>query len=134
MIVLDASILLKYVAREPGWVDVERRVLVRRCATLSLAFSEVAQALDALRRRGASEDSVRAAARALYELAASRAVEILEDWRYVPRALDIAPRLRIPVSEAMYVAAAEELCELATCLRRQAVAARELGIEVILIS
>ncbi|NPA96874.1 MAG: type II toxin-antitoxin system VapC family toxin [Crenarchaeota archaeon] len=134
MIVLDASILLKYVAREPGWIDVEQRILVRSCATLALAFTEVAQALEALARRGGSIERARVAAKALSELARSGVVRVLEDWRYVPRALELAPRLRIPVAEAMYIAAAEESRELATCVRRQAVAARELGIEVILIS
>ncbi len=133
MIVLDASALLKFVAREPGWIDVEM-LIARGCATLYLAVSEVALALELGVRQGALDPGyARRSLEALEELLRSRAIELLEDYRFAVRALEISRSRRLGVLDSMYVAAAEELGELATCVKRQALVAKELGIKVVLL-
>ena len=134
MIVLDASALLKYVVREHGWVEVER-LLMRGCKTLHIALAEVAMALEVGVKVGHFDREVALrAVKALKEIVREGVVELLNDWEFVERATEIALEKRIPVLEAMYVAAAEVEGAIATCVRRQAVVARELGIEAILVA
>jgi len=126
MLVIDASVLAKYVSREEGWREA-RRLLSSGAYTVELAVKEAANALWKKALRGEADPA------AVPEIAARlyRVVELLDQEEVLREAVEIALRRRVTVYDALYIAAAKKHgAVLATADRRQAEAAMEEGVEV----
>jgi len=129
--VIDSSVLVKYFSGEPGWERAEQ-ALLDVVVTLPLAVKEVANALWKKVLRG--ELGPEAARRVATDLALG-AVPLYRQEPLMARALELALEARITVYDALFIALAEHLgAPLVTADRRQAEAARRLGLEVELVA
>lgn len=126
MRVIDASVLIKYVAREEGW-ERARRVIEEGAATIELALKELANALWKKVNRG----EVEAEHVAEILLASRSIVKLIDQSPILGEALKIAIERNVTVYDALYIAAAlRQHSSLATCDKRQAEAAKALGVSV----
>lgn len=130
MIVIDASVLAKYVLLEPGWEEVEK-LLMGDAVSLDYALAEVSNALwkhhvlygeisrEEFERRSKVIDFL-------------PNVLILEDGtNYLTEARKIAVEHRIPIYDALYIAQALKHGKLATADEKQGKIAEKLGVEVV---
>ena len=129
MRVIDASVLVKYFAKESGWREVPR-LIKEGVASVELIVKEVANALWKKVRAGEMEAEV---ALKLLE-AIPRIVRIEPQAPLIPRAFEIALHHAITVYDAIYIALAESRrCELVTCDERQARAAERVDVAILLL-
>ena len=126
MRVIDASVLIKYVTREEGWMRA-RRVIEEGAATVELALKELANALWKKASRGEVD-----AEHVEEILSASRSiVKLIDQGPILEDSLRIAIEHNVTVYDALYIAAAlKERTSLATCDREQAKVAEALRVFV----
>ena len=129
MIVTDASVIIKYIMREPGW-ETARDVFTEGAITVELAIKETMNALwRMILMNKINTSNALKILMALYSL-----VDVVDQRPYYEKALEIAVEKRITIYDAIYIALAKQLgVKLATADRSQANAAREMNIDVVLI-
>ncbi|BDR92497.1 type II toxin-antitoxin system VapC family toxin [Vulcanisaeta souniana] len=130
MRVIDSSALIKYFTRETGWERV-RDLMLDGVMTVDLAIKEVANALWRKIIRGEVDyNIVLTIMRTLLE----EAIPIIDQRKYVIRALELAVKYRITVYDAIFIVLAlEQNMELITSDDAQADVAGKVGVRVILV-
>lgn len=129
MLVVDASVLVKYVSREEGWQEA-RKLISMGVYTVKLALKETANAMWKKAMLGeVNLDKVLEIIKGLYN-----AVSLIDQDAVLPEAVEVALKHRITVYDALYIAAAKKLkASLATADEKQAEAAKNEGVDVVLI-
>ncbi|ASJ09168.1 nucleotide-binding protein [Thermococcus siculi] len=132
MIVIDASLLARYVLLEPGWEDMER-FLQNDLVSLEYALVEVSNALwkhHVLYNRISREEFERRCQ--VVDMLPS--VVLFENpMRYLGNARKIAADRGVTVYDALYIAQALKYGSLATSDKKQGRVAEGLGVDVIYI-
>ncbi len=134
MIVVDASLTAKLVLREEGWERVLELLRREEAYTVDHALKEVLNAVwKACRpRRLISMEEAQEKLRIL-ELLAEKVVIVEEETRYLREAFRIALETGLTLYDSLYVAqAAAKRATIATSDAKQAEAARQAGVEVLL--
>jgi len=129
VIVIDASVLAKYVLLEPGWERIEE-LLLKDVVSLDYALAEVSNALwkhHVLYGRISREEFEK---RVLVVDAVPNVVVLESGLQYLHHARSIALEHRITVYDALYVAQALKYGKLATSDEEQGKIAERLGVEV----
>ncbi len=121
MIVVDASVLVKVLLKEPGWEEVS---IDQNTATLDYALVEGMNAIwKAVKRGRATKDAGRNLITVLKLLGAG--MLIFEAKNFFERGLEIALEEDVTIYDALYIALAEALsAELHTADEKQYYAAR----------
>ena len=130
MIVIDASVLAKYVLLEPGWEEVEK-LLMGDAVSLDYALAEVSNALwkHHILYGEISREEFERRSKVIDFLPN---VILLEDGtNYLTEARKIAVKHRIPIYDAIYIAQALKYGKLATADEKQGKIAEKLGVEVV---
>lgn len=132
MIVIDSSALAKYLLREDGWREV-RKYLEEGCVTLDLAIKEVVNALWKRVVMGhLDEGYAKEVVRSFLE---SGIVKVEGQGQLLEEALSVAVRRKMTVYDSMFIVLAKRRgLPLLTSDRGQAEAAREEGVETILLT
>ncbi|MFP3234203.1 MAG: type II toxin-antitoxin system VapC family toxin [Sulfolobaceae archaeon] len=106
-IIIDASILVKIITKEPGWEKLEE--LLRGGETLDLALVEVSNAIwkkTVLLGMMKYEDSI-IALKAVKELLPQLLV-VHKSVDFLQRAMEISLKEKIPIYDSLYIALAED--------------------------
>ncbi|ASJ14694.1 type II toxin-antitoxin system VapC family toxin [Thermococcus radiotolerans] len=121
MIVVDASVLVKVLLKEPGWEEIE---LDSSTATLDYAFVEGMNAIwKAIRRGRATEEAGRNLITVLKLI--GEGMLTFEAQNFFERGLEIALGENITIYDALYIALAEVLnAEFLTADEKQYLAAK----------
>lgn len=124
--VIDSSAVTKYSTKEDGWRIVESHMIV--ADSLELAIKETGNALwKKMRRKEIELETAKTIVRTLTET-----LWILDQKKYIQRALEIANEYDISIYDALFVACAEiEKSKLVSCDARQLEVALKLGIETV---
>ncbi|WP_297470944.1 type II toxin-antitoxin system VapC family toxin [Thermococcus sp.] len=128
--VIDASVLAKYVLLEPGWERVEE-LLMGDAVSLDYALAEVSNALwkhHVLYGRISREEFERRS-KVIDFLPNVLLLESGTDYLQVTR--EIAVEHRIPIYDALYIAQALKYGSLATGDEKQGKIAEKLGVDVV---
>ncbi len=126
MLLIDSSVIVKYVSREPGWQDAEKYVAEAR--TIHLALAELGNAL--LKKLNKKEIQPSTAANLLAEY--SIRTILFDENKYLVTALDIALATKSAIYDSLFIATAlEEGCDLVSCDKRQLDIANGLGVKTI---
>ncbi|MCS7114513.1 MAG: type II toxin-antitoxin system VapC family toxin [Nitrososphaerota archaeon] len=129
MKVIDSSALIKYIAKEDGWENVEKH-LIEGCITLDLALKEAANALVKKILRG--EVDLETAKKIIEHI--PKVVKIVSQSDHFPKALEIATKNKITIYDALFIAlAANTNAPLLTSDKEQAKATEECSVITILI-
>ena len=121
MIVVDASVLVKVVLKEPGWDEIE---LDSNTATLDYALVESMNAIWKAIRRGRIAEETGKTLIAVLKLIGSGMLTF-EAQNFFERGLEIALKENITIYDALYIALAEALkAELLTADEKQYYAAK----------
>ncbi|MET1159742.1 MAG: type II toxin-antitoxin system VapC family toxin [Thermoprotei archaeon] len=131
MRVIDASVIVAFLLKEPGWKDLGE--IVKRGVSVDLVLKEVANAIwkeYSLRKRIDRETAVE-----LYKVLTSLTtynIELEPEHKYLEKAFEIALDNSITIYDALYIVLAKEKnLELATLNDKQARIARKLGIGIV---
>ena len=131
MKVIDASALIKYIVKEPGWKKVQEFILAG-CITVDLALKELANAL--WKRVMRKELDVGLAVKLMNTILTRRIVRIYPQESLLVEALKLSTNTSLPIYDAIYIVLARELkTELITSDIEQAKKAEELGVFPILV-
>ncbi|NJE10266.1 type II toxin-antitoxin system VapC family toxin [Thermococcus sp. MAR1] len=129
MIVIDASVLAKYVLLEPGWELVEE-LFFKDVVSLDYALAEVSNALwkhhvlygeislEEFNKRSKVVDAL------------PNVVVLENGMQYLAKSRGISVNHRIPIYDALYIAQALKYGKLATSDEKQGKIAEKLGVEV----
>lgn len=129
MIAADSSVLAKYLLREDGWEFI-RKYLEEGCATLDLAFKEVANAL--WKRVAKGELNTEYAVKVLSALVKLDLVKTIDQKTLLPEAFMIAAKHRITVYDALFITLAKKVeAPLLTADKTQAKTGEKEGIKII---
>ncbi|ASJ08507.1 PIN domain-containing protein [Thermococcus siculi] len=122
MIVIDASVLIKVLLKEPGW---EKIALGTDTATLDYALVEGMNAIwKAVKRNRTTEENAKSLVTVLRLL--REGMLLFRAENFFERGLEIALKESITIYDALYIALAEALnAELHTADERQYHAARD---------
>ncbi len=121
MIVVDASVLVKVVLKEPGWDEIE---LDSNTATLDYALVEGMNAIWKAIRRGRIAEETGKTLIAVLKLIGSGMLTF-EAQNFFERGLEIALKENVTIYDALYIALAEALkAELLTADEKQYYAAK----------
>ena len=121
MIVVDASVLVKVVLKEPGWDEIE---LDSNMATLDYALVEGMNAIWKAIRRGRIAEETGKTLIAVLKLIGSGMLTF-EARNFFERGLEIALKENVTIYDALYIALAEALkAELLTADEKQYYAAK----------
>ena len=121
MIVIDASVLVKVVLKEPGWDEIE---LDSNTATLDYALVEGMNAIWKAIRRGRIAEETGKTLIAVLKLIGSGMLTF-EARNFFERGLEIALKENVTIYDALYIALAEALkAELLTADEKQYYAAK----------
>ena len=121
MIVVDASVLVKVVLKEPGWDEIE---LDSNTATLNYALVESMNAIWKAIRRGRIAEETGKTLIAVLKLIGSGMLTF-EAQNFFERGLEIALKENVTIYDALYIALAEALkAELLTADEKQYYAAK----------
>lgn len=132
MIVIDSSVLVKFFSREEGWKQA-RRFIEEGAITVDMAVKEVANALWKKVLQGDMELST--ALEIVSDLSRGDVVRLVDQKELLGEALKLAAKTRITVYDALFIVLAKRMgLKLVTADRRQAKAAEEAAVEVILLS
>jgi len=124
VIVVDASVLVKVVLKEPGWDEIE---LDSNTATLDYALVEGMNAIWKAIRRGRIAEETGKTLIAVLKLIGSGMLTF-EARNFFERGLEIALKENITIYDALYIALAEALkAELLTADEKQYYAAKNYG-------
>ena len=135
MIIVDSSVLAKYVLRENDWDAVERHLAVSKSVTCDLALKEVANTIwkhmvifKSYSKKVALEKFV------VLNKLARNVLDIEDEGMYFREAFEIALKTGLTVYDAVFIAQAlKHRASLLTSDEKQADVARTLGIDVIFI-
>ncbi len=135
MIIVDSSVLAKYVLRENDWDAVERHLAVSKSVTCDLALKEVANTIwkhmvifKSYSKKVALEKFV------VLNKLARNVLDIEDEGMYFREAFEIALKTGLTVYDAIFIAQAlKHRASLLTSDEKQADVARTLGIDVIFI-
>ncbi|MEM2631225.1 MAG: type II toxin-antitoxin system VapC family toxin [Candidatus Bathyarchaeia archaeon] len=128
MKVIDSSTLIRCIAKEEGWEDIEMH-LREGCTTLDLALKEVANAL--VKKILRNEVDIETARKILGQM--PRIVKVTSQAEHFPKALEIAAKNKLTIYDALFIALASNTnAPLLTSDRKQA-KSKEYGITTILI-
>jgi len=131
VIVADSSALVKYILREEDWHKV-REYLRGGCAILDHALKEIANAL--WKRVIANEISESFAHEILDFLLKERPFKIVSQEELLQEALSMAVKEKLTVYDTLFISLAKKnKLPLLTSDTKQAKAAKEEGVEVILV-
>ena len=131
MRVIDSSALIKYFAKEESWNKV-RQYLLEGVVTLELALKELGNAL--WKKILRDEMDINIAKTIIHDLYYNRPIKIIDQGKYIDKALELSIKYKITIYDALFIALAKENgLELITSDRKQAEAAMQEGIEVILL-
>jgi len=127
MKVIDSSVIIKFFSKEPGWKKAKEH-LTSSSTTVELAIKELGNALWKKVRRNeiALEDAV--------EILTTfpRAVNILDQRKYMRKALEIAVKHEITLYDSLFIAAAvENGYEFITCDKKQRLVADMVGVKAV---
>lgn len=129
MKLIDSSVIIKFFSKEPGWESAKEH-LTYESATVDLAVKELGNALWKKVRRGEMRLDDAIEILTSYPLA----VNILDQKKYLSKALEIAAAHDITLYDSLFVAAAiENGCELVTCDKKQMLLAAKLGVKAALL-
>ena len=133
MIVIDASALAAYILREEGYPEIKEHLRFKT-ASLELAAKETVNAIYLAYRRGRiNEEQACRALEALTHIL-DKAIQLFDQKHLLSNAFKVSIKHAITIYDALYIALAKELqARLLTRDYKQAKAAKEEGIEVILI-
>jgi len=132
VIVIDSSVLVKFFSREEGWKQA-RRFIEEGAITVDMAVKEVANALWKKVLQGDMELST--ALEIVSDLSRGDVVRLVDQKELLGEALKLAAKTRITVYDALFIVLAKRMgLKLVTADRRQAKAAEEAAVEVILLS
>jgi len=121
VIVVDASVLVKVVLKEPGWDEIE---LDSNTATLDYALVEGMNAIWKAIRRGRIAEETGKTLIAVLKLIGSGMLTF-EAQNFFERGLEIALKENVTIYDALYIALAEALkAELLTADEKQYYAAK----------
>ncbi len=136
MIVIDASALVKYILHEEHWEDISKFIREKRpLYSVDHIAKEVCNALWKHYIRGiVSKDIVFKLMKAFMKLVQTEVIILEPEYRYLYTALEIAIEHKLPLYDTLYVAQAKHYGELLTSDKEQAEVAKELGIEVYLVT
>jgi len=135
VIIVDSSVLAKYVLRENDWDAVERHLAVSKSVTCDLALKEVANTIwkhmvifKSYSKKVALEKFV------VLNKLARNVLDIEDEGTYFREAFEIALKTGLTVYDAIFIAQAlKHRASLLTSDEKQADVARTLGIDVIFI-
>lgn len=127
MKVIDSSVVIKFFSKEPGWKKAKEH-LTSSSITVELAIKELGNALWKKVRRNeiALDDAV--------EILTTfpSIVNILDQRKYMKKALEIAVEHGITLYDSLFIAAAvENGCELVSCDKEQVSVADKLGVKAV---
>lgn len=129
MKVIESSALIKYVAKEEGWENVEKH-LKEGCITLDLALKETANAL--VRKMLKGEVELETTQKIINHM--PKIVKIASQEEHFPKALEIAAKYKMTIYDALFIAVAiNTATPLLTSDKEQAKASKECGVITILI-
>ena len=134
VIVVDSSVLAKYILREEGW-EAARKVLASpgRVVTLDLAFKEVLNAIwkHAVLLGSFDVRVAREKALLLQRLFEEGVLEVADQSSLLADAFSVALETGLTVYDSLFIVLARrESGVLATCDSRQARVASQLGVRV----
>ena len=131
MKVIDASALIKYVNKEPGYEVVVNHIL-QGCVTVELALKELGNALWKRVIKGVV--SLEDARQVLKIFTEGRIVRFAAQEDLILDAFNLSTSLNITIYDAFYIVLAERLkVELLTSDWKQAEKAREYGVKTTLV-
>ena len=130
VIVIDASVLAKYVLLEPGWEQVED-LLLRDVVSLDYALAEVSNALwkHYVLYGEISQEEFKKRSKVIDAL--PNVVVFESGIQYLEKSREIAVNHKITIYDALYVAQAIRYGTLATSDEKQGRVAERVGIEVL---
>ncbi|MEL9941162.1 MAG: type II toxin-antitoxin system VapC family toxin [Ignisphaera sp.] len=132
MIVIDASLLVAFIRKEPGWKKLAE--YLKLCVTIDLALKEVLNAVwkDVAVRKTMGIDIAAQLMEILFSMVGVN-IDVEPEIKYLPKAFEIALKTGVTVYDALYIALAmERKLPLATIDEKQAKAAQALGVETII--
>ena len=132
MIVVDASLLVAFIRKEPGWVRLAE--YLKLCVTIDLALKEALNAVwkDVAVRKTMSVDVATRLMEILFSMVGVN-IDVEPEVKYLPKAFEIALRTGVTVYDALYIAlAVEKKLPLATLDEKQAKAAQAIGVETVI--
>ncbi|MEM2021548.1 MAG: type II toxin-antitoxin system VapC family toxin [Zestosphaera sp.] len=132
---IDASALIKYLFKEPGYEAIERYLITGVCSVDHLV-KEASNAIwkHAVLHKRISKKDARDLYVALSKLIEGRVIVIEPQERYTHQAFEIALNHEITIYDALYIAQSKtNHTKLITSDRKQANIARELGVTVQLV-
>ncbi len=131
---IDASIVAKYILKEPNWQQVDELFETRDCISLDLMLIEVSNVIWKHQRllSDITEEVAREHLTLLQYL--SRDVLIIENAQvFLIDALELSMRERIPIYDSLYIVQALNTGLLVTSDKKQKNIAEKEGVAVILI-
>jgi len=127
--VIDSSSLIKYVAREEDWEEVEEHIR-EGCVTVDLAVKETANAL--VKKMLKNEVDPETAKEILDHI--PRIVKVKPQQEHLSKALEIAAKHGLPIYDTIFIALSGSMdASLLTSDERQAEISRECGVKAILL-
>ncbi len=129
MKVIDSSALIKYIAKEEGWEEVEKH-LKEGCVTLDLALKEAANAL--VKKMLREEVDLNTAKEIMLHM--PKIVKITPQTEHFPKALETAIKHKLTIYDALFIALAMSInAPLLTSDRVQAEISKKHGVITILV-
>jgi len=127
--VIDSSALIKYIAKEEGWENVEKH-LREGCTTLDLALKEATNAL--VKKMLKDEVDLETAQKIINHM--PKIVKTTSQMEHLPKALEIAFKNKLTIYDALFIALALNTnTPLLTSDKEQAKVSEEYGVITILI-
>lgn len=129
MKVIDSSALIKYLAKEKGWQEVEKHI-VEECATLDLAIKEAGNAL--VKKVIKGEVSAKTADEILKHT--PKIVKIFSQEDHLSKAIEISIKYKLPLYDSLFIALSSNIgVSLLTSDEKQAEISKENGVTTILV-
>lgn len=133
--IVDSSVLAKYVLKEHGWDVVERYLAASKPATCDLALKEVANAIwkHTVVFKSYSKETAHEKFNILTKLA-ENVLDVEDEEAYLKEAFQTALKTGLTVYDALFIVQAlTHKAQLATSDEEQAEKAKLLGVDIILI-
>jgi len=127
--VIDSSALIKYIAKERGWQEVEEHIK-EGCVTLDLAIKEAGNAL--VKKAIKGEVSEKTAKEILSRV--PRIVRVLPQTEHLPKTLEVSIKHKLSFYDALFVALSSNIgAPLLTSDKKQAGVSSENGVTTFII-
>jgi len=127
--VIDSSALIKYLAKEKGWQEVEKHIK-EECTTLDLAIKEAGNAL--VKKVIQDEVSAKTADEILKHI--PKIVKIFAQEEHLSKALEISIKYKLPLYDSLFIALSSNIgVSLLTSDEKQAEISKKNGVTTILV-